>query len=310
LESETVLVTGGAGFIGSVLCRALLARGARVVAYDNVSRGRRELLPVHPQCLLVEGDIRDGARLRALLREHAPRVVCHLAALHFIPYCNAHPWEAVEVNVNGTRALLAACRETRPQRLLFASTAAVYPAEGSPFAEEHPAGPLDVYGSTKLMGEELSRLFFLETGVPTVIARFFNAFGPSDTNPHLIPDMLEQLQGGGDTLRLGNLEPVRDYVHVEDLVDAVAALATHHGDGCQVVNVGSGEGRSVRDVVSAFEAACARPLRVVQDSAKVRKVERSALVADVGKLRRETGWEPRISFAEGIRRLVAGRGTA
>ncbi len=302
---ETVLVTGGAGFIGSALCRAFLAHGARVVAYDNFSFGRRELLPAHPQFLFVEGDIRDSVRLGVLLREQTPQIVCHLAALHFIPYCNSHPAEAVEVNVNGTRALLTACRETHPQRLLFASTAAVYPAAGSPFAEEHPPGPIDVYGSTKLIGEELSRLFFLETGVPTVIARFSNAFGPRETNPHLIPEVLEQLRQG-DTLHLGNLDPVRDYIHVEDLVAAVLALAEHRGDGWAVVNVGSGEGRSVRDVVSAFEIALGRPLRVIQEPARVRKVERAELVPDIAKLRRETGWEPRVSFAEGVRRLLAG----
>jgi UDP-glucose 4-epimerase len=302
--AETVLVTGGAGFIGSALCRALLARGARVIAYDDLRRGRPDLLPDDPQCELVHGDVRDAAGLRRVFMGGGVRAVCHLAALHFIPYCIAHPDEAMDVNVNGTRQVLEACRAAPPSVLLFASTAAVYPAEEGPFAEEHAPGPIDVYGATKLMGEELVRAFALETGVPTVIARLFNAFGPRDTNPHLIPDLLAQLDEG-DTVRLGNLEPVRDYVHLEDLAAALVELLEKRPSGCSVFNVGSGEGRSVREVLAAFEAAVGRPLRVVQDPARVRTVERPRLVADTGKLR-QTGWRPRVGFDEGIRRLAAG----
>jgi len=297
-------VTGGAGFIGSALCRALVARGTRVIAYDNLRFGSRDLLPDDPRCDFVQGDVRDAAALRRVLQDGRVRAVCHLAALHFIPYCIAHPEEATDVNVNGTRQVLDACRLARPEVLLFASTAAVYPAEEGPFAEEHAPGPIDVYGATKLMGEDLAHAFALETGVSTVIARLFNAFGPRDTNPHLIPDVLAQL-GEGDTVRLGNLEPVRDYVHLDDLAAALIELLDMRRKGCAVFNVGSGEGRSVREVLAAFEAAIGRPLRVMQDPDRVRRVERPRLVADAGKLR-ETGWRPRVGFDEGIRRLAAG----
>src|SRR5207245_11188714 len=135
--TETVLVTGGAGFIGSALCRALVARGTRVVAYDNLRFGRPDLLPADPRCVLVEGDVRDAVALRRALRDTAPQAVCHLAAIHFIPYCIAHPDEPTDATVNGTRHAPEACREVRPARLLFASTAAVYPAEEGPFTEEH-----------------------------------------------------------------------------------------------------------------------------------------------------------------------------
>jgi UDP-glucose 4-epimerase len=309
VETETVLVTGGAGFIGSALCRALVTRGSRVFAYDSLRFGQRDLLPADPRCVLVEGDVRDAGALRRVLRDTAPQAVCHLAAIHFIPYCNAHPDEAMDINVNGTRQVLEACREVRPERLLFASTAAVYPAEDGPFTEEHAPGPIDIYGTSKLEGEALVRRFATETTIPTVIARLFNAFGPRDTNPHLIPDVLAQLVDG-DTVRLGNLEPIRDYVYLEDLAAALVALLDARSEGCAVFNVGSGQGRSVREVLAAFEAAIGRPLRVVQEPARVRNVERPRLVADTGKLR-ETGWQPRVGFQEGIRRLTAGlRATA
>jgi UDP-glucose 4-epimerase len=298
----TVLVTGGAGFVGSAVCRALLGAGARVVVYDDLSFGRRAL--VAPGCAFVQGDVRNASALAEVLAAHRPRIVCHLAALHFIPYCNAHPVEAMDVNVNGTRALLEACRTRRPERILFASTGAVYPLDGGPFTEEHATAPTDVYGYTKQMGEDLVRLFTRETGVASVTARFFNAFGPNETNPHLVPDLLAQVTAG-DTVRLGNLEPVRDYVHTDDLAAAVVALARGDTTAYDVFNVGSGEGRSVRDVVSTFEEALGRRLTIVQDPARVRAVERHALVADVSKLR-GIGWQPRVGFDEGIRRLTEG----
>jgi UDP-glucose 4-epimerase len=300
----TTLVTGGAGFIGSTLCRRLLEEGREVVAFDNLSYGRESLLGErNPRLRLVRGDLRDGDAVRAVLRESRPEVVFHLAALHFIPYCNAHPVEAMDVNLNGTRALLAACRERPPRALVFTSSAAVYPLEGSPFDEEHPPGPVDTYGHTKLSGEELVRLFGRETGVPVVIARLFNAFGPDDTNPHLVPEVVRQLQAGGRTLRLGNLDPVRDYIHVRDIAAALQALAGADG-GAEVFNVGSARGYSVRDVVEAFAAALGQPLEIVQDPERIRPVERRELVADTGKLRNRTGWAPRVGFTEGVRELL------
>jgi UDP-glucose 4-epimerase len=299
-----VLVTGGAGFIGSALVRALRAQGRRVVVYDDFSFGRRERWREAPELELVVGDVRDAGGVAAAVRAHQPSAVVHLAALHFIPYCNAHPVEAVDVNVNGTRAVLAACRGAAGlDKIVFASTAAVYPVRSGPLAEDGPLGPMDVYGHTKLAGEDLARLFALESGVPTVVARFFNAYGRGETNPHLIPEIQAQARRGG-AVELGNLDPVRDYVHVDDLSAGLVALLGHAGPRFDVVNIGSGEGRSVRDVLAAFERALGRPLPVVQHADRIRPVERPELVADVGKLARLTGWRPRVAFADGIRDLL------
>jgi len=180
----------------------------------------------------------------------------------------------------------------------------VYPAEGGPFAEDSPTGPLDVYGYTKLMGEDLCRLFALESGVSTKVARLFNVFGPKDTNAHLIPDLAGQLPSR-TSVRLGNLDPVRDYVHVTDVASALAALLDRPGEDHETFNVGSAEGRSVREVVSAFAAALGREIAVEEDPARVRKVERASLVADTSWLREATGWRPVTSFEAGIRDLVS-----
>jgi UDP-glucose 4-epimerase len=305
VSGGTALVTGGAGFIGSVLCRRLLDEGRDVVAFDNLSYGREDLLgPAHPRLRLVRGDLRDRDVVHAVMRERNPDVVFHLGALHFIPYCNAHPAEALDVNLTGTRALLAGCRERPPRALVFASSAAVYPVEGSPFDEERLPGPVDVYGHTKLSGEELVRLFGAQTGVAVAVARLFNAFGPGDTNPHLVPEIVQQLRSGARTLCLGNLEPVRDYVHVSDVAAALHDLS-EAAEGTEVWNVGSGRGHSVRDVVGAFAEALGQPLEITQDPSRVRPVERRELVADTRKLRSRTGWAPRVGLAEGLRGILA-----
>jgi UDP-glucose 4-epimerase len=311
MSPEVVLVTGGAGFIGSALCHALVARGRAVVVFDDLSFGRADLVPAADgRCRLVRGDLRDAARVADLLREHRPRHVYHLGAIHFIPYCNAHPEDTVAINVGGTRNLLAACREVRPEVLVLASTAAVYPVAEGPIAEDLPPGPIDVYGRTKLEAEELCRAFHRETGVPTVLARFFNAFGPNETNPHLVPDILAQLQKGADVLRLGNLDPVRDYIHVSDLAAAVIGLGESFRGGVEAFNVGSGRGLSVREVVDAFQSALGRPLRIVQDPERLRKTDRPALVSDTAKLARALEWRPRVSFEGGVAELVADLGRA
>ena len=237
--------------------------------------------------------------------EARPRRVFHLAALHYIPECDAHPVETVEINVSGTRNLLLACRLARPERVFVTSTAAVYPREGGPFREDMPVGAIDIYGHTKAMSEELARLFHRETGVPTVVGRLFNVFGPNDTNPHLIPDVIAQVRGGASTLELGNLTPVRDYVHVLDAVAGILAAADA-SPGYEVFNVGTGRGQSVKDVVDAVAAALDRPLRIVQAEGRVRKVERQELVADVSRLADRASWRARVEFKAGIATLVRG----
>jgi UDP-glucose 4-epimerase len=306
MPAETALVTGGAGFIGSALCRALVGRGHEVVALDDLSVGRRELLP--PGCRLHEVDVRDAEALDRAVRGLQPRRVFHLAALHYIPHCNADPVRTIEINVNGTRNLLVACRGLDLEALFLASTAAVYPAQGSPFAEEMPAAPIDIYGHSKLMAEDLARLFHLETSRPTAVGRLFNVFGPHDSNPHVIPDVVAQARGGAEALELGNLDPVRDYVHVDDVVSGIvaAAEAVRSAEPWGVFNIGSGQGQSVRQVVAAVETALGRPLRIVQVPSRLRRVERDALVADVTRLTRQTGWRPRVAFARGIASLVTG----
>src|SRR5216683_4392549 len=170
--SGGILVTGGAGFVGSHLVERLVEAGEKVTALDNLSRGRWAWL--HPEAELREVDIRDADGVRRAVADLDPEVVVHLAAMHFIPAVDGAPDLARDVNVNGTRGLVDALAQRPPKLLLFASTAAVYPDRSGPIDESCPPAPLDLYGETKLEGERVLAQFATRSGTRCVVARIFN----------------------------------------------------------------------------------------------------------------------------------------
>lgn len=302
--SQKVLITGGAGFIGSALSKHLQEDGHEVFVLDNLSFGRRDLAGV-PDNRFFNADIRDRAATQKVLDNTRPDIVLHLAAIHFIPYCNQHPVEATDININGTISVLDAAQTTGGVGQVFvASTAAVYPIADGAMDEAHPLGPMDIYGTTKLATEKLASEFHLRTRIPTIVGRFFNAFGPNETNPHLFPEIQRQVLGGARTLKLGNLDPKRDYIHTEDMSRAMSALLAKGIQGYDTFNIGRGIEYSVREVVEAFERQLGEKLTIEVDPARVRKVERMHLLADVRKLKSATGWEPKWGIDEGVATLL------
>lgn len=302
--AKRILVTGGAGFIGSALVAKLNGRGDEVHVLDNLSFGRRHLAPV-PDAHFHQIDIRDRRSVADAMQAIRPEVVLHLAAVHFIPYCNAHPAEAADVNIMGTINVLDACGAARSVKQVFAaSTAAVYPICDEAVAEGHEPGPMDIYGVTKLAAEKTAAEFHFRTGTPVTVGRFFNAFGPNETNPHLFPEIQRQVLAGRRTLKLGNLDPKRDFIHTADMGRAVLALLDAGLTGFDVFNIGRGIEYSVREVVQAFERQLGEPLQIESDPARVRKVERLHLLADVSKLKAATGWEPEWGIDEGVATLL------
>lgn len=297
-----ILVTGAAGFIGAAVCRHLHEAGEQVVAFDNLSRGRRKHLP--PQVALIEGDIRDAPAWRRAVEDVGPRAVVHLAAMHFIPDCIARPAETRAVNVEGTRCVLAALRRPGVEHVVFASTAAVYAPTETPCREDDtPLGPLEVYGESKLEGERLMRQLASDARIACTTLRLFNAVGRGETNPHVIPHIFESLQRS-DTVPLGNIEPKRDYIDTRDIAGAVAAVLRSPA-GFRVLNVGSGRAYSVADVIASLRALLVdRPITIHQDAARVRATERMTLVADIARIAHASGWRPRYSLDDSLRDLI------
>jgi UDP-glucose 4-epimerase len=284
-RGKRVLVTGAAGFVGIPVTRRLLERGFEVVALDNFSVGSRELLEevIEPGSIL-EVDLRDAEGVKRAVREAAPWGVIHLAAIHFIPYCVAHPAEAVAVNVAGTQHLLDALLEAEPRRLVFASTADVYKPSDIPHEEPHPVGPINVYGATKLVGEQLVGFHNArQPGLETVVARLFNVYGPGETNPHVMPAIFDQLKTSR-TLSLGNLTPRRDYIYVEDMAAALVGLLAGAPAG-STVNVGTGVSTSVKELVRSLESLLGERIEILVDPERVRPSDRPRLQAGTERRR-------------------------
>jgi UDP-glucose 4-epimerase len=300
---KRIFVTGAAGFIGSAFVRKALKEGYQISVFDNFSFGRKEFLD--SQVHIIEGDIRNRDLLDNAIAECQPDFLVHLAAIHFIPYCNQHPVEASEVNILGTMNVLDAAKKYgRLQKLFFASTAAVYPIMDKAISETDATGPMDIYGLTKLAGERLVHEFFLETHVPTVVCRFFNAFGPNETNMHIIPAIEQQIKEGSRVLKLGNLTPKRDFIHTYDMAEAMLLLFKKFDKGYDVFNLGRGKEYSMQEVVDAFAEALGETISVETDPSRVRKTERQHLLANISKLRLYTGWAPAIELKDGIKTLL------
>ncbi|MBO0681405.1 NAD(P)-dependent oxidoreductase [Mycolicibacterium sp. S2-37] len=299
-----VVVTGGVGFVGKELVQQLSTQ-ADVVVADLLRYGEPgEWLKAHD---FRRVDIRDPQAIGALIADVRPDVVVHLAAIHYIPECDADPVNAVATNVAGTVNTLAACPEGT--RFVFASSGAVYQPDEAPHREyESTLGPADIYGITKLQGEDYVRAFSRNRGLPSVIVRLFNVIGPGETNPHLLPAIVTQLQNGVDTIELGNTWPKRDYIDVLDAAGgfAAAALGTNpHGLDCAVVNLGSGQQYSVDEMLARMRAVLGVTLDVRQDPRRMRAVDRPFLGADITRIRELFGWSPAHSLDETLQRTWA-----
>jgi len=298
-----ILVTGGAGFIGSAIINALQHFQYEIFVIDNLSFGQQNFISI-PDDHFFEVDILNYPEIHRLIREINPDWVIHLAAIHFIPYCNQYPFEASGINIQGTFNLLEALKNTSVKKILFASSAAVYPVSDEPMQEGLFIKPIDIYGLSKLAGEQLMHKFYLETSVPVIVCRFFNAIGRNETNLHLFPTILSQIKSGQRTIKLGNLLPKRDYIHVQDITQAVHQLMLRCKEGYDIFNVGSGTEHTVVEIVEAFEQVIGEKIVIEIDETKVRKTERMHLSADISKIKSFINWTPTFSIQEAIKDLL------
>jgi UDP-glucose 4-epimerase len=304
----SVLVTGGAGFIGSHMALALLDRGERVVILDNLATGVRACLP--GDALFVEGDVGDEAELRALFAAHDIDAVAHFAASTVVPDSVRDPLAYYRNNTANTRTLIAAAVEAGVRHFVFSSTAAVYGVPDADLVSESaPTDPISPYGASKLMSERILRDVSAAHGLRVAILRYFNVAGADpqgrsgQSTPratHLIKACLETALGQRDYIDVfGEDYPtpdgtgVRDYIHVSDLIDAhLAALDRLRGGARSLLyNCGYGRGYSVRQVIDAVTrvAGVTLPVR----TSPRREGDAAKVVADARAIRAELGWAPR-----------------
>jgi UDP-glucose-4-epimerase GalE len=302
--TPTILVTGGAGYVGSHCCKALAAAGYLPVVYDNFSTGHPEFVKWGP---VIEGDIRDLPTLAGAIERYQPIAVMHFAALALVGPSMTRPGAYWDVNVGGTLALLDAMTYWDVDKIVFSSSCAVYgEPPDSPIVEDSAKVPVNPYGATKLTAERMLDDYDRAHGVKSVRLRYFNAAGADpdgeigedhDPETHLIPLVLDAALGRREGIAiLGADYPtedgtaVRDYVHVVDLATAHVNALQYllEGGATTAINLGTGLGASVAAVVSAAERVVGHP--IAWDVAPRRAGDPARLVADPGKAARVLGW--------------------
>ncbi len=313
LSGKRALVTGAGGFIGSHLTDALVRAGAhtRALVHYNSRGDSGQLALLEPDVLqqieILPGDIRDRALMGQAVQ--GCDLVFHLAALIGIPYSYQAVESYVDTNVRGTMNILDACRAHGVQRLLHTSTSEVYgTAQYTPIDEHHPLHAQSPYAATKIGADQLAYSYFAAFGVPVVIVRPFNTFGPRQSARAVIPTIISQALTG-DRIQLGSTTPVRDFLFVAD--NARGYLAAAEADAAQVagevINLGTGRGVSVGQVVDLVAKHLNRSLNVVPTQQRQRPPQSEVfqLLASVDKAAERLGWRPEISLEDGLASTIA-----
>lgn len=302
---KTILVTGGAGYIGSHTCKALAASGWLPVAYDNLSTGHGWAVKWGP---LERGELSDGERLDAVLAQYRPEAIVHFAASAYVGESYTDPAKYYQNNVVGSLSLLNAARRAGVMRIVFSSSCATYGMQQAPSLDEtHPQAPINPYGFTKLAVEHMLRDFAAAYGMGSIALRYFNAAGADaqgeagevhDPETHLIPLVLGAGLGTrppvtvfGTDYNTADGTCVRDYIHVSDLAAGhVAALENLvAGPHSRAYNLGVGRGYSVRDIIDRSAALLGRPVPHV--IAGRRPGDPDSLVCNADRARTELGWQ-------------------
>lgn len=303
-----VLITGGAGFIGSHLAEHLLAAGNSVRVLDNLSTGKRENLPVHPRLEFVQGDIRDRNHVTNSARDMD--AIVHLAAVASVQASVDDPTGTHETNFDGTLHLLEAARTEHIRRFLYASSAAVYGDNTRlPLVEEEILNPLSPYAADKLAGEYYLRFYHAKFGIETTAFRFFNIFGPRQdpSSPYsgVISIFIERVSRGEPVTIFGDGRQTRDFVYVGDLVKLLAQALSHTATAGQVINVGRGKQCSLLELLEALEKLTGKPVERRFAAARLGDIVHSC--ADISRLVRLLGKAPETDIVTGLDEILRHR---
>lgn len=315
VKSQTVLVAGGAGYIGTHVVKSLLEQDCRVLVVDDLSRGNQDLLPGG---IFLKGSIGDASFLDEVFSSYKVDAVMHFAAFSLVGESVEKPLEYYRNNVSATINLLQGMARKGVMKFIFSSSAAVYGEPGQvPIKEDHPCNPTNPYGATKMMVERI--LFDVEAGcgMKHISLRYFNAAGADasgrigerhEPETHLVPLVLEAAAGLREEIKVFGADYptpdgtcIRDYIHVTDLSHAhlLALQSLLDGGPSRVYNLGNSRGFSVREVIDVAKSVTRRPIRM-SESAR-RPGDPAVLIADSERIRSELGWRPQY---EDLRAIV------
>jgi NAD dependent epimerase/dehydratase len=308
-RGQRVLVTGAGGFIGSHLTERLVQSGATVRAFVQYNgRGDEGWLttsPLRGDIEVVAGDVRDRDSVSTAMRD--VDLVFHLAALIAIPYSYQCPQSYVDTNVVGTLNVLLAARALNTRKIVHTSTSEVYgTARYVPIDESHPLQGQSPYSASKIGADKLAEAFHLSFGVPIVTVRPFNTFGPRQSARAIIPTIVTQALGS-DRIRLGHLDPTRDFNYVSNTVDGFVRAAEVAGAVGHVINLGSGTEISIGDLVGLIRTLTDRHFDIETDPERLRPPasEVDRLLADTTRAHQLLGWQPAVSLKEGLVKTIS-----
>lgn len=305
------LVTGAAGFIGSHLVERLVREGAQVRAFVHYSSrtglGALDLLPkdIRASVEIVAGHITDASCVGSAVE--GCDVVLHLAAMISIPHSYQAASQCLATNAEGTLRVLEACRRHDVRRLVHTSTSEVYgSARVVPMSEAHPLSPQSPYAATKVAADAMVMAMHHSFGVPAVIVRPFNTYGPRQSTRAVLPSIVTQLVSGADALHLGDLRPTRDFVYVDDTVTGFLAAARADGAIGEVFNLATGHEISIGDAARLAMQVTGRevPIRHAEARARPSTSEVTRLCGDATAARVTLGWQPTVGLAHGLAAMV------
>ena len=305
LKEQEVVVTGGAGFIGSNLCRTLLEQGAKVIVFDNLYSGKIDFMTdlVDKGLNFVQEDIRDPAAIEKATKNC--KVIFHLAAQTSVPFSMEKPKEDCEINVIGTLNVLEAARKAGA-RMVFASSCAVYGnPEKRPTPETYPTHPIAFYGLTKLLGENYCRFYKETYGLEVILLRIFNVYGPDCHGA--IYDFLNKLRRTPDKLEiLGTGKQSRDFVYISDMTNFLLKAATSPAAPGQVFNVGTGTTTSVTELAKMIiEILGLEKVEIYFKGGQAWAGDMDITLADNSKAVNKLQWKPQVSVKEGLKKLIS-----
>jgi UDP-glucose 4-epimerase len=295
-----VLITGGAGFLGSHLANRLVGQGHTVLVLDDLTAGDPKRLA--PDVLFTRGNVKDVPKLWTLLQD--VDCVYHLAARVRVPESIYYPSDYNDVNVGGTVCVMEAMRDTGVLRVVLASSGAIYGEQAQqPIGEDHVPHPNSPYGVSKIAAEYYVATLGALYGIETVSLRIFNAYGPGQdlppSHPPVIPQLLKQAQSGGSLVIFGDGVQTRDFVYVDDVVDALVLAATAGDVNRAVINIGSGQEVSINALANKVGRAAGKRINVLHNQGLSGGVSR--LVADVRRAQQLLAWQPRTDLEQGLR---------
>jgi dTDP-glucose 4,6-dehydratase len=304
LKDKQILVTGGAGFIGSEVVSQLIKKNAIVTVLDNFSSGKKQYLPKNNKKLkIIKGDITDEKIVKRAVKDQES--VIHLAALPFIPDSFYYPADFFNVNTTGSVNLLwKSIQSNSVDRFIHISTSEVYgSAQFVPMDENHPTAPHSTYAVSKLAGDRVAFTLHKENGFPVVIIRPFNSYGPKYTQPYIIPEIMNQLLQGTKELMLGNVDASRDFTYVSDTADAIIrSLSSKKAIG-EIINVGSGNEISIRDLALKISKIAKTKTKIRYDESRERPYDVNRLICNNKKVKDILNWTPKITMDQGLKKI-------